>query len=120
MSSIQERLEKMEKLHIQKFQPKFHYEDSSTDHKTSCLLKPFPSHHTEVTFPIKEELTMATKDVEKDQAYVSPLTECIENKIGHSPGSSDVLYKHFQDKDKKSTVISLVTSQPTQMKRKKK
>ena len=59
---------------------------------------------------------MVTKD---DQAYVSPLTEYIENKIGHSPGSSKVLYKEFQDKDKKSTVVSSLTSQPTNMKRKK-
>ena len=117
MSSIQKRLEKMEKLH---FQPKFDYEGSSTDHKTSCLLKQFPSHHTEVTFPIEEDLTMATKDVEKDQAYVSPLTKYIQNKIGCAPGSSKVLYKEVQDKDKKSTVVSLLTSQPTQTKRKKK
>ena len=63
---------------------------------------------------------MATKDVEKDQAYVSPLTEYIQNKIGCAPGSSKVLYKEFQDKDKKSTVVSLLISQPTQTKRKKK
>jgi len=73
----------------------------------------------EVTFPIKEELTMATEDVEKDQAYVSPLTEYIQNKIGHTTSSSEVLYKHFQDKDKKSTVVPLRTSQPTKKKRKK-
>ena len=97
---------------MQDFQPK-------TDYRPPSLLKQFPSHHTEFTLPIKEELTMATKDVEKDQAYMSPLTEYIQNKIGHILGSSDVLYKHFQDKDKKSTIVSLLTSQPTQTKRKK-
>ena len=62
---------------------------------------------------------MAIKDVEKDQAYVSPLTECIQNNIGHAPGFSDILYKHLQDEENKSTVVSLLTSQPTQKKRKK-
>ena len=94
------------------FQSKFDYEDSSTDHETSCLLKPFPSHHT-------EDFTMVSKDVEKYQAYVSPLTEYIQNNMGHDLGSSDLLYKHLQDEDKKSTVVSLLTSQPTQRKRRK-
>ena len=63
---------------------------------------------------------MVTKDVEKDQAYVSPLTDYIQNNIGHDPGSSDFLYKHLQDEDKEFTVVSSLTSQPTQRKRKKK
>ena len=74
MTVVQKKLERMERSHMQNFQPK---SDLSTDHKTSCLLKPFSSHHT-------EDLTMVSKDVEKDQAYVSPLTEYIQNKIGHT------------------------------------
>ena len=116
MNVIHNNLEKMERSYMQNFQPK---SELSTDHRPSSLLKQFPSHHTEITFPIKKKLTMVTKDVKKDQAYVSPLTEYIQNNIGHAPGFSDILYKHLQDKDKKSTVVSLLTSQPTQTKRKK-
>ena len=50
---------------------------------------------------------------------MSPLTEYIQNKIGHTPGSSDISYEHLQKEDKESTVVSLLTSQPTQEKRKK-
>ena len=92
-TDIQNKLERMERSHMQNFQPK---SDLSTDHRPPSLLKQFPSHHMEVTLPIKEELTMVTKDIKKDQAYMSLLTEYIQNKIGHTPGSSDVLYKHFK------------------------
>ena len=73
-TDIQKKLEKMERSNMQNFQPK---SDLSTDHRPPSLLKQFPSHHTEVTFLIKEELTMVTKDVKKDEAYVSQLTEYI-------------------------------------------
>ena len=93
MTDIQNKLEKMERSHMQNFQPK---SELSTDHRPPSLLKQFPSRHTEVNFPIKEKLSMVTMD---DQAYVSPLTEYIQNKIGHIAGSSNDLYKDYQEND---------------------
>ena len=46
----------------------------------------------------------------KDQAYVPPLTNNIQNNIGHTSGSSDLSSEHVQDQDKKSKMTLLLPS----------
>lgn len=51
---------------------------------------------------------------------MSPLIYYIQNKIGHTSYYLDLSSKHFQDQDKKSTLVPLLASNPAENKNKKK
>lgn len=51
---------------------------------------------------------MLEKEIEKDQAYVSPLTKYIQSKTRRT---SNLSSEHFQDQDRKYTLLPLLASQ---------
>ena len=106
-TNIQNKLEKMERSHMQNFQPK---SELSTDHRPPSLLKQAPSYYEKTISSIEKWLIEGDPDKRKPEGYqlnTSPLTEQMQNEERHV---THILFTSSESSQEEGSTSSTIQS----------